>query len=635
MLRIALSCLLVLAPLALAGDVVAPELREAMTTAAPGAHVAGYVVMSDQLTLREVQAATRGLHGRPLRAAVSALLQEHAAQSQAQVRAVLDEAVAQGAAAKVEVLWIGNAVLFEARAEVVEALAALPGVNRVRLQSQPDPAAIHDSAPAGTPPAATAAPLAGGAAAGLVPEPNLTGLQAPVLWNLGFDGSGVVVTNLDTGTNITHPDLANRVWNNPGEIAGNGVDDDGNGKIDDMHGWDFVSNNNDVTSGDPHGTNTAGILCGDGGSGVRLTGMAPGATMVVCQMSSEQNYWLGQQYSLLVGVDAITSSNSFKWAFVPKPDYHMNRQICDMELAAEIIHANSIGNQGLLLSSYPIPFNIATPGNCPSPFLHPDSEAGGVSAVMGCGALNLPGDTLYTSSGRGPAAWEDIGLYVLGYPWSQNPNYWDYPYGGFAGGQPGLKKPELMTYTDVWTTTLGISYSIFGGTSAATPHLGGALCLMLDVQPNAAPRHVAAALELSATEMGTAGKDNTFGNGKLRAALAARRLLVLGRFDTQAPGLGETVTLDVFGPADEPVFAFLSPGIHDDPISSWNLDSPFFFFGVMPLDGTGQFSASFQVPNDPLLAGVTAWLQFGAPNHLVGWGPGPFLSVPEWITIEP
>ncbi len=637
MLRSTLASVLFLAPLAVAGDVVAPELRAALSAAAPGERVAAYLVMSDQLGLQPVQAATRGLHGRPLRAAVAKLLQEHAARSQAQVRAVLEAAAAQGEASRVEPLWMGNALQFEAQPKVVEALAVLPGVDRVRLQAPVDLAAIHDSGPAGgqAVPAA-AAPLAGGQAAGLAPEPNITALQAPLLWELGYDGSGVLICNLDTGTSITHPDLVNRIWTNPGEVAGNGVDDDGNGKIDDLHGWDFVNDNNDVTNVDPHGTNTAGIVCGDGSSGVKLTGMAPGATMLVGQMSTEQNYWLGQQYALLMGVDCLTSSNSFKWAFVPKPDYHLNRQLCDMELAAEIIHSNSIGNQGLLLASYPIPFNIATPGNCPSPFDHPDLEDGGRSSVMGCGGLNLPGDTLYTSSGKGPAAWDDIVLYDSGYPWSQDGAYWDYPYGGFGGGMPALKKPDVMTYTDVETTTSpGTGYTIFGGTSAATPHLGGAMCLMLDVQPNAAPRHVAAALELTAQEMGPAGKDDTFGAGKLRCAHAARRLVVLGRFDTQAPDLGETVLLDVFGPPDEVAWAFLSAGIHDDASTNWNLDQPYFLFGVMPLDDSGHHGVPLEVPNDPQLAGVTAWLQFGSANHLPGWTPGPFLSVPESITVAP
>ena len=146
---------------------------------------------------------------------------------------------------------------------------------------------------------------------------------------------------------------------------------------------------------------------------------------------------------------------------------------------------------------------------------------------------------------------------------------------------------------------------------------------------------VSAALELTALEMGVPGKDNTYGSGKIRCAAAARRLLVLGRFDTQSPGLGAPVTLDVFGPPSEVIYAFISAGIHDD-ATDWNLDSPFLFFGVMPLDGSGHLAVPAVVPNDPTLAGVTAWFQFGAQNHVApGWGPGPLISVPESITVAP
>ena len=87
------------------------------------------------------------------------------------------------------------------------------------------------------------------------------------------------------------------------------------------------------------------------------------------------------------GVDVITSSYSYKWPNSPRPDYHMHRQMCAMELAAGIIHANSIGNQGGS-SSHPIPFNISAPGLAPAPWRHPDqSQLGGrVSGVLACGA---------------------------------------------------------------------------------------------------------------------------------------------------------------------------------------------------------------------------------------------------------
>src|SRR5690606_258631 len=149
---------------------------------------------------------------------------------------------------------------------------------------------------------------------------------------------------------------------------GNGLDDDGNGYADDLHGWDFAHDGPDVTSIDPHGTSTAGLLVGDG-TGGRITGVAPGATLVSCEIGSLADYWLAQQYLLAAGVDVVSSSYSYKWP--DRPDYHMFRQLCDVELAAGIAHANSVGNQGNQLVSHPVPFNVAAPANAPSPFAHP------------------------------------------------------------------------------------------------------------------------------------------------------------------------------------------------------------------------------------------------------------------------
>src|SRR5262249_16865272 len=155
---------------------------------------------------------------------------------------------------------------------------------------------------------------------------------------------------------------------------------------------------------------------------------------VCLEVDTEGQYWQAQQYCLQVGVDCLTSSLSYKWADVPKPDYAMHRQLFALELAADIAHANSIGNEGQQLSLYPVPFNISNPGNCPSPFDHPALVDGGRASVLAVGGIELPNDTLYADTGRGPSAWENISLYDPLYPWTQDPSDWDYPYGGFAGG---------------------------------------------------------------------------------------------------------------------------------------------------------------------------------------------------------
>lgn len=79
----------------------------------------------------------------------------------------------------------------------------------------------------------------------------------------------VIVAVIDTGIDYNHPELQNAMWNNPGEIPGDGIDNDGNGYIDDIHGWNFYTNSPTLYSGteDSHGTHTAGTIAAARGSG--------------------------------------------------------------------------------------------------------------------------------------------------------------------------------------------------------------------------------------------------------------------------------------------------------------------------------------------------------------------------------
>jgi serine protease len=99
-------------------------------------------------------------------------------------------------------------------------------------------------------------------------------VDAEEAWDTITQASSVKVAIIDTGTDWDHPDLAANIWTNPGEVAGNGVDDDNNGYIDDVHGWDFYDSDSNPDDVDGHGSHTAGTVGAVGNNGTGVTGMA-------------------------------------------------------------------------------------------------------------------------------------------------------------------------------------------------------------------------------------------------------------------------------------------------------------------------------------------------------------------------
>ncbi len=444
------------------------------------------------------------------------------------------------------------------------------------------------------------------------PTANLVGLQAPDLWALGVRGQGVKLLNIDAGADVAHPDLAGRIWSNPLDPA-NGVDDDGNGYVDDVLGWDFVDDDADPDPGlETHGTNTSGILVGDGASGLLQTGMAPGAQLAIARIDTATEQWEALQWAMSVGMDCTSSSYSYKWWAVPKPDYHMHRVVHEVLLAAGIVHANSIGNDGGLTGIAPVPFNISAPGLVPGPWVHPVQfqTPAGRAAVLACGGIESD-DAHYAPSGAGPSAWEDLLLYDPAYPFAQQSQYHDYPYGGFGGGFQGLMKPDVVAYTEVPTTTNGGGYDLsFGGTSASTPHLGGALALLLSAQPRAEPRHIAQALQITAEDLGAPGKDPVFGAGKIQVRDAALRLLGLVVSTKLSPGPGDTLTITTYGRAGSLFVTLWSVSVGSMPFLGGTLDlgPPVFMLQAGVLTGQGN-RIGVQVPHDAGLVGLEVHFQ--------------------------
>jgi hypothetical protein len=111
-------------------------------------------------------------------------------------------------------------------------------------------------------------------------------IDAPEGWATRSSAGTVIVAVIDTGIRTTHQDLAANMWRNPGEIAGNGRDDDNNGFIDDVFGCNAYSNTGNPTDDNGHGSHCSGTIGGVGNNGVGVTGVAWGVQLMACKFLS-------------------------------------------------------------------------------------------------------------------------------------------------------------------------------------------------------------------------------------------------------------------------------------------------------------------------------------------------------------
>jgi subtilisin family serine protease len=139
-------------------------------------------------------------------------------------------------------------------------------------------------------------------------------IDAPEAWNVTTGSSAVTVGILDTGVDATHPDLSSNIWTNPGEIPANGQDDDGNGLVDDVHGWDWVSNDSDPTDEAGHGTHVSGTVGGRGDNFLGVAGVAWNVSLVPLRVldstgsGSVSNLIKGYNYARQKGLRVANAS---------------------------------------------------------------------------------------------------------------------------------------------------------------------------------------------------------------------------------------------------------------------------------------------------------------------------------------
>jgi len=458
----AVAAYLALAAVASAAAEISPALVRHLATAGADEFVPVTFALDGALAPEALEAMTAGLDKDAARELVRSIAKERAAESQHELLAALKDAESRGLARDVRALWAPNVVAAEVRASYLTTFANFERVIRINLDAD------HNVTCA----------LAWGVAK----------VGADRVWNeLYVKGDGVVVAVTDTGVDYEHTDLRERDWVNEGEIPDNGIDDDENGYIDDYHGWNTYNDSKETRGGaGGHGSHCAGSVCGDGSAGTQ-TGVAPGALVMPVQVLSnsgsgnESAVWEGMQYAFENGADV--TSMSLGWTKTMGPDWAKWRQTCETLIAGGMVYSIAAGNERRY-SSLPAPYNIRTPGTVP--------------AVITVGATTQS-DVYASFSSYGPVTWQDVP------PWN------DYPY------PPGLTKPDVCAPGYQITSVRGITggYSVMSGTSMAAPHVAGFAALVLQVDPKLTNAEVRNWMEDYALDLGTPGKDNDYGSGRI------------------------------------------------------------------------------------------------------------------------
>jgi len=170
-------------------------------------------------------------------------------------------------------------------------------------------------------------------------------IDAPEAWDISTGSEEIVIADIDTGIDINHPDLAQNIWTNPGEIPGNGIDDDGNGYVDDVHGWDFANEDNTIYDGiDDHGTHTAGTIGAVGNNGVGVCGVNWNVKIMPLKFLENGTGNTSdaiEAFAYVANMGVKITSNS--WGYVGPPE----QALMDAMQACNALHICAAGNDSI------------------------------------------------------------------------------------------------------------------------------------------------------------------------------------------------------------------------------------------------------------------------------------------------
>ena len=436
-------------------------------------------------------------------------LKAFAEASQYDLRQSLSEMEHRGMVSSPTILWMANALYFNASKAAIQSLAHRDDIALIGYAKEykciPDGEEIKPASQI------------------QIREitPNVIQVRADQVWEEGYKGEGVVVAIIDSGVNYRHVDLADHLWDGGDEFP--------------HHGYDVYNHDNDPVDDNGHGSHCAGILCGDGTGGSQ-TGMAPEVTLMCVKSMGVSGYCgaaniaEGIQWAIEHGCDMFSMSMGLVNAGLT--DRKLLRSTCEAALDAGIVAAIAAGNEGNKLDVYPIPYNVRTPGNCPPPYMDEIQahNSGGLSCSVCVGAVDY-NDNAAPFTSHGPVTWFS----------SEMDFYNDYLYNSDISAFFGLIRPDVCAPgMDIWSLAInGNGYVPDSGTSMATPCVAGCMALMLSKDINLMPSEICRLLEETAVPLED-GKSNVYGFGRVDA-LAAVEAIPIGGIRYQSYAISDTL----------------------------------------------------------------------------------------------
>jgi len=314
-------------------------------------------------------------------------------------------------------------------------------------------------------------------------------IQASTAWNTAT-GQGVVVAVVDTGVDLSHSDLSSNIWTNTGEIAANGIDDDGNGRSDDVTGWDFAYNTNSPTDSYGHGTHVAGTIAAVGNNQHGIAGLAFQSKIMPLKGFANNGSGLttdlanAMQYAINEGADVINNS----WG---GPDSLLVRNVVDAAHAMGLVVVSAAGNSNADACNF-----------CPA-----NAETG-----LTVSAFNV-------NDARAP--YSNFGVKVdVGAPGGQGGQAANLTSGTEILSTVPLSSSIGSAGYPVLTGGDGKKYVPLAGTSMAAPHVSGLAALLIQQQPGWTNEEIRQAIRQSADDVLNSGFDTDSGYGRINAANA-------------------------------------------------------------------------------------------------------------------